>query len=226
MATSGIGEAMPARAVLFDLDGTLVDSTKAMCRSWVRWCTEFGVDDADFRRAHAHGRPASEVIADLVPAVSASAALRRIEELEVTDVDGVVTLPGARELLSRLPPRQWAVVTSCTAPLAVARLQHTGIAPPELVTASDVTDGKPSPEPYLLAADRLSVPPEDCIVIEDAPTGLRSARAAGMRAIAVTTTHHAADLSDATEIIDALTALTVEADGALVIHRDQAMRSK
>jgi len=194
-------------AILFDLDGTLVDSTAVVNRSWRRWCAEFGVSQEAFARVHAHGRPAAELVADLVPADAVDKALRRIVEIEVGDLDGVVALPGAHALLDALPADRWGIVTSCTAPLARARLDHTGIAPPVLVTASDVTRGKPDPEPYLLGAQRLGVAPETCLVVEDAPTGLTAARAAGMRTAAVLTTHSPADLADADLLTPNLTGL-------------------
>lgn len=196
-----------AAALLFDLDGTLIDSTAVVNRSWRRWCAEFGVAPEAFARVHAHGRPAAELVADLVPADVAEKGMRRIVEIEVADLDGVVALPGAHALLAGLPPDRWAVVTSCTAALARTRLAHTGIAPPQLVTASDVARGKPDPEPYLLGAERLGVPPQRCLVVEDAPTGLAAARAAGMRTVAVLTTHNAADLAGADLIAPNLTAL-------------------
>lgn len=202
-----VNAVISAAALLFDLDGTLIDSTAVVNRSWRRWCAEFGVTPEAFARVHAHGRPAAELVADLVPAGVADQALARIVEIEVTDLDGVVALPGAHALLDGLPADRWAIVTSCTAPLARARLAHTGIAPPVLVTASDVTHGKPGPEPYLLGARRLGVAPEHCLVLEDAPTGLAAARAAGMRAAAVLTTHNPADLAGADLLAADLTAL-------------------
>lgn len=194
-------------ALLFDLDGTLIDSTAVVVRSWKRWCAEYEVSAEAFARVHAHGRPAVELIADLLPYDQVEQALARIEEIEVGDLDGVVALPGAHALLNGLPADRWAVVTSCTAPLARARLAHTGIAPPALVTASDVTRGKPDPEPYLRGAALLGAAPEDCVVVEDAPAGLAAARAAGMRTVAVLTTHSPADLAGADLIAPGLTAL-------------------
>ncbi|PRX92277.1 sugar-phosphatase [Allonocardiopsis opalescens] len=178
-----------AEAVLFDMDGTLVDSTAVTVECWTRWAAEYGVGREEFARVHAHGRPSAEIIADLLPAGEVAAANRRIEELEVAAAEGVRVLPGTRELLAALPARRWAVVTSCTAPLAEARLAAAGIEPPELVTADDVARGKPDPEPFALGARRLGAEPGRCVAVEDAPAGLASARAAGMVAIAVATSH-------------------------------------
>lgn len=199
-------------ALLFDLDGTLIDSTAVVMRSWRRWCAEYGVSAEAFARVHAHGRPAVELIADLLPADRVDEALARIEEIEVRDLDGVVALPGAHALLDAVPEDRWAIVTSCTADLARARLAHTGIAPPVLVTASDISRGKPDPEPYLLGAKRLGIAPEDCVVVEDAPAGLAAARAAGMRAVAVLTTHSPAGLAGADLIAPDLSALRAGPD--------------
>ena len=194
-------------ALLFDLDGTLIDSTPVVMRCWRRWCAEYGISAQAFARVHAHGRPAADLVAELLPPDRRDEGLARIVELEVGDLDGVVALPGAHDLLATLPADRWAIVTSCTAPLARARLAHTGITAPALVTASDITRGKPDPEPYLLGAKRLGVPPEDCVVVEDAPAGLASARAAGMRTVAVLTTHSPADLAGADLLAPALTGL-------------------
>ncbi|AXG76924.1 HAD family hydrolase [Streptomyces paludis] len=198
-----------AEALLFDNDGTLVSSLASVTRCWSRWAQEYGVTPEDFARVGLHGRPAAEIVADLVPAAGVAAAVARIEQLEVDDVaGGVELLPGTAELLAALPAERWAVVTSAGRRLAEARLAEAGIRPKTLITADDITRGKPDPEPYLLGAARLGVDPARCVVFEDAPAGLASARAAGMRSVALTTTHERAELL-ADLVVPDLSALSV-----------------
>ncbi|MFI5982873.1 HAD-IA family hydrolase [Streptomyces sp. NPDC098789] len=207
-----------ADALLFDNDGTLLSSMESVYRCWARWAGEYGITEADFAAVELHGRPAAEIIADLLPEEVRAAALARIERLEVEDVaGGVVALPGTKELLSALPAGRWAVVTSATRPLAEARLREVGIDFPELVAADDITRGKPDPEPFLLAAARLGVDPARCVVFEDAPAGLAAGRAAGMRTVALTTTHRADELV-ADVVVRDLSAVSVQvtADGLVI----------
>jgi sugar-phosphatase len=172
-----VNDAVLVRAVLFDMDGTLIDSTPAVDRAWAtweeRWHVRLGV------RASALGRPTRDIVAERVPAADAEAAFLDIERLEVADTEGIVVLPGVRDLLAAMPGDRWAVATSCSAPLAAARLAAAGIAPPVLVTASDTALGKPNPDPYLAAAARLGVSPAECLVVEDAVAGVTAGRAAG-----------------------------------------------
>jgi mannitol-1-/sugar-/sorbitol-6-phosphatase len=182
-------------AVLFDMDGTLVDSTPNVVRSWVRWAQEEGIDPR--RLAGFHGVPSRSIVEHLLPAERVEAAVTRIDALELADTDGITVLPGALEALKALAdePDRCAIATSCTVPLARARITATAIpAPRVVVTADDVDRGKPHPDPYLLAAQRLGVDPRDCLVVEDAPGGLESARAAGCATLALTTTTAPADL--------------------------------
>ncbi|MGP3684876.1 HAD-IA family hydrolase [Streptomyces sp. IBSNAI002] len=210
-----------AEALLFDNDGTLVSSMESVHRCWTRWAREYEISEEEFARVELHGRPAAEIIAELLPAGVRAEALARIETLEVEDVaGGVVLLPGTKDLLSALPAGRWAVVTSATRPLAEARLREAGIDFPEMVAAEDITRGKPDPEPFLLAARRLGVDPARCVVFEDAPAGLAAGRAAGMRTVALTTTHAAADL-DADVVVRDLSAVSVQVeDGGLTIGTD------
>ncbi|MFC9298782.1 HAD-IA family hydrolase [Streptomyces sp. NPDC057011] len=199
-----------AEALLFDNDGTLVSSMESVVRCWTGWAREYGITEEEFARVELHGRPAAEIVADLLPAGVRAGALARIEALEAEDVaGGVVVLPGTKDLLSALPAGRWAVVTSATHPLAEARLREAGIDFPELVAADDITRGKPDPEPFLLAARRLGVDPARCVVFEDAPAGLAAGRAAGMRTVALTTTHSAAEL-DADVVVRDLSAVSVQ----------------
>jgi sugar-phosphatase len=182
-------------AVLFDMDGTLIDSIPVVIRSWVRWADE---EDVDPRRlAGFHGVPAKGIIARLLPPDRVDSAFDRIEAIEIADTDGITVLSGALDALAALTGdvQLCAIATSCTRPLADARLGATGLpAPAVVVTASDVTRGKPHPDPFLLAAERLGVDPADCLVVEDAPGGLEAGRAAGCATLAVSTTTVAADL--------------------------------
>ncbi|OPG02272.1 phosphatase [Streptomyces sp. GKU 895] len=198
-----------AQAMLFDNDGTLVSSLASVDRCWRQWAKEYGITAEDFARVELHGRPAVEIAADLLPAEIVPEALARIEKLEVEDVpnDGVQLLPGTRDFLAALPADRWAVVTSATRRLAEARLDAVGILPKTLVSADDITRGKPDPEPYLLAARELGVDPADCVVFEDAPAGLAAGRAAGMTTVALTTTHQAHEL-DADLVVENLSALS------------------
>jgi sugar-phosphatase len=201
------------RAVLFDMDGTLVDSTPAVDRAWAtweeRWNVRLGV------RASALGRPARDIVAERVPPADAEAAFRDIEQLEVADVAGVVVLPGVHALLASLPADRWAIATSCSAPLAAARLGATGIEPRVLVTASDTALGKPNPDPYLEAAARLGVPPEDCLVVEDAVAGVTAGRAAGCSTLGVLGSVPGETLG-ADAVVADLTAVRVERVGDLL----------
>jgi sugar-phosphatase len=173
--------------VLFDMDGTLIDSLGAMERSWLRWCGEFGIDPASL--AGSHGRTSANTIA-LVMAdrseADRAAAHARIGEIEVADTRGIRVLPGAREALEALDRLgvPHAIVTSCERDLAAARLAASGLPRPSVVvTASDVSHGKPGPEPYERGAEMLGLSPADCVVVEDATAGLVSGRAAGAGAL-------------------------------------------
>ncbi|MFI2616590.1 HAD family hydrolase [Streptomyces sp. NPDC018584] len=200
-----------AEALLFDNDGTLISSLESVYRCWTRWAREYGITAEEFARVELHGRPAAEIAADLLPPEKVPAAVARIEELEVSDVaGGVELLPGTRELLESLPTDRWAVVTSATRVLAEARLAEVGIRPGLLIAADDITRGKPDPEPYLLAAEKLGVAPARCVVFEDAPAGLQAGRAAGMTTVALATTHDAAELS-ADVLVKDLSAVSAQA---------------
>ncbi|MFJ6631462.1 HAD-IA family hydrolase [Streptomyces sp. NPDC091376] len=184
-----------ADALLFDNDGTLVSSLVSVRRCWTRWAHEYGITAEDFARVELHGRPAAEIVADLLPADVVPGAVARIEQLEVEDVaGGVELLPGTAALLGSLPAERWAVVTSATRRLGEARLSEAGIRPKTLIAADDVTRGKPDPEPFLLAARILGVDPARCVVFEDAPAGLAAGHAAGMTTVALATTHAASEL--------------------------------
>jgi mannitol-1-/sugar-/sorbitol-6-phosphatase len=176
------------RALLFDMDGVLVDSTPAVARVWTAWANRFGLNPAEVVR-QAHGRPSIATIRELLPFADHSAENQIIEKAEIEDREDVVALPGTTELLSALPADRFAVVTSASHPLAVVRLRAAGFAiPKHLVTASDIQRGKPDREPYVRGAQILGIPPADCVVIEDAPAGIQSGKAAGSRVLALRTT--------------------------------------
>jgi len=189
-------------AVLFDLDGVLVDSTPAVARVWSRWAVEHGLDPETVVR-QAHGRPSRSTIRELLPHADIDRSVldkedREVERREIEDLDGVVLLPGARKLLNSLPPDRWTIATSCTRPLAEVRLRAAGLPIPEtIITSSDVKMGKPDPEPYLKAAAKLGFAASDCIVVEDAPAGVRAGKAAGARVIALLTTMARRDFEEA-----------------------------
>jgi sugar-phosphatase len=187
-------------AVLFDLDGVLVDSSACVERHWRRWASEHGIDP-DKTMRFAHGRPTVDSIRLVAPHLPADFEAARLNAAEAFDTEGVVAIRGAAELVRRLPPTAWAIATSGTRDTALTRLRHTGVLVPDvLITADDITHGKPDPEPYLLAAAGLKVPPGRCVVIEDAPPGISAGRAAGMPVVAVATTHPAAELKEASVI--------------------------
>jgi len=189
--------AIRCSALLFDLDGVLIDSTPAVTRVWHRWAVEHGLDPETVVHM-AHGRPSRTTIRELLPHADVDREDREVERREIEDLDGVVLLSGARQLLNILPPERWTVATSCTRPLAEVRLQAAGLPVPKtMITASDVKIGKPDPEPYLKAAAKLGFAASDCIVVEDAPAGVRAGKAAGARVIAFLTTMIRRDLEDA-----------------------------
>jgi sugar-phosphatase len=180
--------------VLFDLDGVLIDSTPAVTRVWRQWALERGFDPDEVVE-RAHGRPSLTTVREYLPNADHAAENREIERREMQDADGIITLPGARELLLQLPANRWTIATSCTRSLAEVRLRAANLPVPErMVTSTDVTMGKPHPEPFLKAAARLGFPSSDCIVVEDVPAGIRAGKAAGARVIAFRTTVEEAEL--------------------------------
>jgi sugar-phosphatase len=188
---------IPCRALLFDMDGVLVDSTPAVARVWTIWARERGLDPETVVKI-AHGRPSITTIRELLPHADHEAEDREVERCEIADVEGVVPLPGAMELLQALPLDRWAIVTSCTRQLAGVRIAAAGLPNPKhLITATDVKNGKPDPEPYLKGAEILGVLANECIVVEDAPAGVRAGKAAGARVIALRTTAEDAELANA-----------------------------
>ena len=183
--------------LLFDLDGVLVDSTPAVARVWAKWAIARGLDPEETVR-QAHGRPSIATVRDILPDADYEKENELILRGEIEDTEGVIALPGARELLSSLPRYQWALVTSCARPLAQVRLKVAGLPTPRnIVTCDDITNGKPDPEPYIKGAALLGVPASKCVVFEDAPAGIRAGKAAGALVIALPTTSPQAELEAA-----------------------------
>jgi len=171
------------RALLFDLDGVLVDSTPAVERVWSNWARRRGLDAADVVR-RAHGRPSIATLRELLPNADHEAENSIVERCEIEDLEGVVAAPGALALLKSLPSSQWTIVTSCTRALAEVRIRAAGLpVPAKFITSTDIQNGKPHPEPYLKGAALLGYPASDCVVVEDAPAGVRAGKAAGARVI-------------------------------------------
>jgi mannitol-1-/sugar-/sorbitol-6-phosphatase len=191
-------------AVLFDLDGVLVESREATERVWLVWASRNGIDAHELRAAM-HGVRSVEVIRALRPELDAVAESEAIERRQAEDLDGLRAIPGAAQALGALKEDRVAVVTSATRPLAEARLGAVGIEPPAVVVyAGDVARGKPDPEGYLTAARRLGVEPSEALVVEDSPPGIEAGRAAGAATVAVTSTHAADEVSAADVVIGTL----------------------
>ncbi len=207
------------KAILFDMDGVLVDSAPAVERVWRQWAITHGLDPATVVE-QAHGRRSLETIRVVAPAMNAEQENIKVEQMEIADKEGVTALAGAAQILRRLPPDQFAIVTSATRPLAVARLGYAGLPAPEfMITADDVTHGKPSPEPYLKGAALLRIAPSDCLVFEDTPAGIASAQAAGMQVVAVGNTYPVHELQAAAAHAASLRDVKIEiSQGTIVVQ--------
>ncbi|MGZ3332608.1 MAG: HAD family hydrolase [Gemmatimonadaceae bacterium] len=196
------------KAILFDLDGVLVNSAELVERTWRVWAARHQLDFEKVM-AVAHGRRTVETVRILAPQLNVEAEVAALESGEAVTSDGIYEIAGARELLEMLPADSWAIVTSGIRAIAEFRIRHTGLPMPSvMICAEDLSRGKPDPEGYLSAALRLGRASKDCIVIEDAPAGIEAAHNAGMRVVAVAATYPADRLSTADLVVKRLTDLT------------------
>ncbi|EIW9476920.1 MULTISPECIES: sugar phosphatase [Klebsiella] len=216
---------MQCKGFLFDLDGTLVDSLPVVERSWCKWGDRFGIPHDEIL-GFIHGKQAITSIRHFMPGRSEEdiqAEFRFLEQIEATDIDGIVALPGALSLLNTLNEAgiPWAIVTSGSIPVAHARHRAAGLPMPKVfVTAEQVKKGKPAPDAYLLGAELLGIPAQQCAVVEDAPAGLLSGLAAGCRTIAVNVPADAPRLDEADLVLTTLESLRIErqADGNVQVN--------
>ncbi len=211
--------ALTCQALLFDLDGTLIDSTDRIDRLW-RWWAERHSIPFEQLEGKFHGRPSVESFRLIDPSLPIEQEVEELEAEEIGDMHDVRLIPGARELLARLDASQWAIVTSGSPRVAHARIQHVGLPMPRVfITAAEIQHGKPAPDGYLLAARRLGLRPQDCLVVEDSPVGVEAGKAAGMRVVAIAYSHPAEELRGAHALVTGLSDLQVEADDHRVVVR-------
>ena len=193
------------RPVLFDLDGTLVDSRAVVERQWAALCARLALDFPSVLSI-LHGVRSVDVIRTVAPDVDAEMEAAALDAAEQEDTEGLEVVRGSRELLARLPADGWGIVTSGHRTLAEGRLRAVGLPVPAVMVCGDeVANGKPDPEGYVTGARRLGAAPAACVVVEDAPAGIAAARAAGIPAIGITTTHPASALAGAALVIADLT---------------------
>lgn len=204
------------QAILFDLDGTLVESTFFIERLWQDWGIEHGVSPQRMSEVM-HGRPAVEIMNIVAPHLSIKDEVYALETDEISRMEGMRTYAGAKELLSSLPPKQWAIVTSGSLRVASARLNYAGLPKPAVfITANDIKAGKPAPDAYLLASYRLHVQPEDCVVVEDAPAGIQAGKSAGMKVIGVASSHSKEELMQADVVVRQLADIKIQITGSTI----------
>jgi sugar-phosphatase len=197
------------QAILFDLDGVLVNSSECVERTWRKWAARHQLDPEKVL-AFAHGRRTIETVQLVAPELSADAEVAELEAGEAMTSDGVYEVESARQLLEALPPDRWAIVTSGVRAVAEFRLRHTGLPIPSvMICADEISRGKPNPEGYLKAAERLGMAPADCIVIEDASPGIDAARNAAMRVVAVAGTYSVEQLEAADAVALSLSDISV-----------------
>ena len=206
-------------AILFDIDGTLVDSTAAVIRTWETWAATHGIDAQEILRV-CHGRRTEDTLALFLPAAQHAAAVAELQQLELADLDEVIALPGTRNLLTGLPADRWAAVTSGSRAVMQTRLTASGLPIPDVLVSAEAVDaGKPDPEGYLKAAAALGRDIGRCLVVEDAPAGIQAGRAAGAQVLAVATSHPASELTSADAVVPDLTALEVDVTAGRVLVR-------
>jgi mannitol-1-/sugar-/sorbitol-6-phosphatase len=201
------------QSILFDLDGVLIDSTSVLERIWRDWASQHGLENDELRSIALTTRTV-EAVRRLAPHLDAVQQAYMLESAEATQLEGLRPVEGALELVSKLPSGNWAVVTSVQAETALAKLHAVGFPnPPVLVSGDQVMRGKPQPDGYLLASRMLGVQPAACLVIEDTPAGIRAALSAGMRVVALTTSHQPEQLGGALAVLPHLGAVQVSHDG-------------
>jgi mannitol-1-/sugar-/sorbitol-6-phosphatase len=202
-----------AKGILFDMDGVLISSIASVRRCWRRWAKMHGVPNADEYEVP-HGMRAIEIVRSLRPDIDAQAGLRVIEDMEVEDVADLQVLPGVKALLESLPPERWAIVTSSTSRLLLVRLQAAGLPVPGRIISADMVErGKPDPEPYRRGAELLGFAAAECLVVEDAPSGVDAGKAAGCRVLGVLGTHSREELHKADWVVASLEGLAVKVSG-------------
>jgi sugar-phosphatase len=200
------------KGILFDMDGVLISSIGSVVRCWRQWAEHYDVPNAEIYEVP-HGMRAIEIVKELRPDIDPQEGLRVIEDMEMEDVSGLTVLPGVRTLLASLPLDRWAIVTSATHRLLIRRLEVAGLPIPQRIISADMVErGKPDPEPYRRGAELLGLPPAECLVVEDAPSGVGAGKAAGCRVLGVLGTHSAEDLSEATWIVPSLEVVTIDSD--------------
>jgi mannitol-1-/sugar-/sorbitol-6-phosphatase len=203
-------QSIVVRAVLFDMDGVLISSIEADERSWLRWARLHGIEDA-FPIQSTHGRRTVDTIRALRPDLDLTVELDRMEDFDAEDTLGLTLYPGVQELLAKLSPGQWSIVTSASERVMRHRLGVLQVPLPlHIVTGDRVHCGKPDPEPYQIAAAQLGLNPSDCLVIEDAPSGIRAGKSAGCPVLAVASSHRTHDLLEADWVIESLRDLDLE----------------
>jgi mannitol-1-/sugar-/sorbitol-6-phosphatase len=202
---------LKCKGLLFDMDGILISSIASVERCWTKWSQLRGIHPESALKI-VHGCRAIDTMRKLHPDLDLEKESKILEDFEVADQEGVHALPGVCELLAALPEDRWTVVTSATDRLARARLSAAGIVPPvKMVTGDDVAEGKPNPAPYLAGARKLGFRPEECVVFEDALSGVESGRVAGCTVVATTFTHQASELTGADFLLENLSGVRVEA---------------
>lgn len=197
------------KGILFDMDGVLVSSIGSVVRSWRQWAERYDVPNAEIYEVP-HGMRAIDIVKELRPDIDPQEGLRVIEDIEMEDISGLTVLPGVRTLLASLPLDRWAIVTSATHRLLIRRLEVAGLPIPQRIISADMVErGKPDPEPYRRGAELLGLAPAECVVMEDAPSGVGAGIAAGCRVLGVLGTHSAEDLKAAMWIVPSLEAVTI-----------------